>query len=140
MEQGLQPLWRNDSQQVTSPPTTTLAADIPAHLNRPKRCQKNIDIVGNYGARVLTLAANMLLPRLLKCVAVLILLAVSSPGKIFVSAPGFSEVLRLASGTHFKRAKNQDKRKSWKCLDISAIMINFVANLRHNSALLSLSC
>ena len=83
---------------------------------------------------------NTLLTTLLKCGLALLLEAVSSPGKIFVSAPSFSEVLRLASGTHFKRAKNQDKRKSWKCLDISAIMINFVANLRHNSALLSLSC
>ena len=82
---------------------------------------------------------NTLLTTLLKC-GLALLLAVSSPGKIFVSAPSFSEVLRFAPGTHFKRAKNQDKRKSWKCLDISAIMINFVANLRHNSALLSLSC
>ena len=46
MGQGLQPLWRNDSRQVTTPSTTTLAADIPARLNRPNRCQKNIDIVG----------------------------------------------------------------------------------------------
>ena len=45
MEQGLQPLWRNDSQHVTSPSTTTIAADIPARLNRPNRCQTHIDIV-----------------------------------------------------------------------------------------------
>ena len=75
MEQGLQPLWRNDSQQVTSPSTTTLAADIPAHLksqNDVKRTltsleQKAIIVPASssrpYGATASAVVANPLVPR-----------------------------------------------------------------------------
>ena len=67
MEQGLQPMWRNDSRQVTSPSTTTLAADIPAHLKSRIDVKRTLTSLENYGARVSTLAANMLSPKLLKC-------------------------------------------------------------------------